>query len=113
MEFIKVVDIINTPHAIIQKFGFQVFYILKDLLNKDQEIILSFDGIENMTSGFCNASVGNIYRIFPDKADKFLKFQDLDKNQLWKEKIDSAIYLAKNSEKSKIIDSTIQGILAS
>ena len=85
---IKIINIIKTPNAILHKFGLEVFFKLKTLLKNEQKIILSFDGLKNVTSGFCNASIGNVYLEF-ENANEFLTIENI--NPIWQKKIQDAI----------------------
>lgn len=112
MKKILIKDIIGTSNAIIQKFGLEVFREIKDLIGAETQVLLSFEGLTNVTSGFCHASIGNIYQAFPDKADKFLFIDGIDKNLIWQEKVKDAITLATNPIKSKELDSAISELFA-
>lgn len=105
MDIINIIDIIKTPNAIIHKYGISIYNIIKPYLEKNEQVTLSFKGLKNVTSGFCNASIGKLYSEFP-KAKDLLHLSSLE-NYLWKEKVESAISLAKNPYVSEIYTSAI------
>lgn len=111
MEKIFVKDIIGTSNAIIQKFGLLVFKEVNTYLSSDKPIILSFEGITNITSGFCHASIGNLFQVSNQKASQLLKIEGIH-DTTWQEKIDEAISLALNPKKSEELDSAIAELFA-
>ena len=100
MKTLIIRDIIKTRNAILHKFGLEVYSKVKALIASGEKVTLSFDGLKNVTSGFCNASVGRIYAEYTN-ANELLFLDGIDQNPIWKEKIDNAIALAK---KPDIID---------
>lgn len=96
---IKILDIIKTPNAILHSFGLKVFEEITPYLEKNIKIELSFSGLKNVNSAFCNASVGKVYFDFSSVAHNLI-LTDVY-NPLWQEKIDDAILLASKPEKIK------------
>lgn len=103
---LNIVEIIGTPNAIIQKFGLQVFEMISANLTSGNSVVLDFDGISNLTSGFCNASIGQLYTKYPMLV-KNLKVENIDQSSIWFEKIQDSINLAQNPEKALVIDNAI------
>ncbi len=103
---LNIVEIIGTPNAIIQKFGNQVFELMSSNLNSGASVVLDFAGITNLTSGFCNASIGQIYTKYPLLAQN-ITIENIDLSSVWFEKIQDAIALAQNPEKALVIDNAI------
>jgi len=112
MNTLRVIDIIGTQNAILHKFGLQVFEALKPYTSSNQPIILSFEGLKNVTSGFCNASIGKAYLEF-DNTDQLLTIVGSENNPIWQEKIQDAISLATTPEKIKIQDQAVSELLCS
>ena len=108
----RIVDIIGTQNAIIQDFGLIVYEKVKIHLMNNEEVILSFDEIRNITSGFCNASIGNIYRVFPNTAKYLLKLEDITSSNV-NLKINEAIRLSADKEKIENQDSAITELFLS
>lgn len=104
---INIIDIIGTPNAIIQKFGNKIFEMSSCYLNSGASIVLDFQGISNLTSGFCNASVGQLYSKYPLIASNSIIIENIDSSSVWFEKIQDSIVLAQNPEKAVIIDNAI------
>ncbi|WP_372772372.1 STAS-like domain-containing protein [Mangrovibacterium sp.] len=104
---IYIKDVIGTSNAIIQKFGIQVFDKTSEIISQGDSAILDFDGITNLTSGFCNSSIGQIYTKFPTEAPVKVSIENIKTNSVWFEKINDAIELAQKPEKAKIIDDAI------
>jgi len=98
---IKVLDIIKTKNAILHKFGLQVYEHVKPYLQNNQKISLSFEGIDKITSGFSNASVGRLFMDYPN-AGNLIELEGLKHiDPAYRDKIKDAINLAKD-ENNKI-----------
>lgn len=110
MSLIQIHQLIGTPNAIIQKFGLQVFDEASKHLSKGEEVVLSFHDLRNATTGFFNASIGNIYKNFPDTVEHLLKLEGIDSNSDWQEKIDEAIALVRDPAKAKALDQAIAAL---
>src|SRR6266487_616811 len=95
---INIADLIGTPNAIIKKFGEKVYQTSLYYIQSNIPVTFDFSGIKNMTSGFCNASIGKLFLDFPHTADNLISFSNLQENSIWKEKVEDSIYLAKNPE---------------
>jgi hypothetical protein len=100
MKEVKISDLIGTPNAILHKFGLQVFETVSQHISQNEQVTLSFEGLRNITSGFCNASIGNLYSNFKEIAHQ-LKLVGLENKPIWKEKVQDAIDLATNPQKVK------------
>lgn len=106
MKKLRIIDIIGTPNAILHKFGIQVFESISPFLQSNQEVTLSFEGLKNVTSGFCNASIGKAYLDFSDTG-KLLAIEGVGNYPIWQEKINDAIILALDPEKIILQDKAI------
>lgn len=106
---ISIIEIINTPNAIIQKFGRIVFNELDSIFTKNPEmkVELSFEGLENMTTGFCNASIGALYKKYGNKMDNQLKITGLEGDRNWTFKINRSKNLGLNPQKVEKLDSLV------
>ena len=102
MKNVSVIEIIGTPNAIIQAFGISVYNKILTFVNNNEEIEIDFNGISNVTSGFCHASIGKLYSDYPVYANSKITIKGLLDNPIALEKIQYAIDLASNPEKSKL-----------
>jgi hypothetical protein len=100
-KIINISEVIGTPNAIIQKFGDNLYNEIYPVFKSNNPIILDFRGLSNLTSGFCNASIGRLFSDDFEKAKVLISFDSLSDNDIWKEKVFDAIDLAKNPSKSK------------
>ena len=107
---INISSSIGTPNAIIQKFGETLYTEALPFINNNTPVTFDFEGIKNLTSGFCNASIGRLFLEFPSTAESLLNFANLNKNSLWQEKVEDSIRLAKNPEESKLYDSALASL---
>lgn len=112
MMLISIIDIIKTPNAVTHNFGIQVYDALLPHIKAKIPVTLSFRGLRNVTSGFANASVGKIYLDYPYAKD-ILTLEGVEENQIWKEKVSNAIYLATNEDKIRLQNEAISELLIS
>jgi hypothetical protein len=97
MEAIKLIDIIKSEFATSPKKGLLAYDFVADIISLNKEIIISFDGVEDCTTAFCNAFIGKIYMDFDvEKINALLHIQDLPNNGIWEKKIKNAILLGSN-----------------
>lgn len=83
-------DIISSTVAISNNAGLKACDTIRSYVLSSEAIVLSFAGIENLTSAFCNASIGKLYMDFGEaRVDKLLQVVDVD-NEIWQEKIRTA-----------------------
>ena len=61
-KLVNVKEMIGTPNAILGSQGEKLYAALKPLLEQGQPVRLDFEGLRVLNSGFCNASVGRLYR---------------------------------------------------
>ena len=64
MELI-IADIIQSQTAAYQDEGQQVYTLLEQAMNTGQPFVLSFSGLEIASTRFLNASIGRLYRAYP------------------------------------------------
>ena len=107
---VSILSTIGTPNAIIQKFGLLVFNKVSELIDEaEQQVIeLSFEGLENITTGFCNASIGNLYKKYGLILDSKIEFTGFESNEHWKERVKDAKALALNPELESELDKEIE-----
>lgn len=112
MKELTILEIIGTRNAILHEFGIKVYKIAKSFLESNEPVCISFFGLKNVTSGFCNASVGKLYLEFPN-AESLVHLKGLEGQRIWTVKVKDAIMLAKNPEKARIQNNAISELLAS
>lgn len=106
-QVLNIKEIIGTSNAIIQRLGIRLFEEAYPYLSSGTTLELDFSGITNLTSGFCNASIGMLYSSFPKTAPTHIQISNIDEGSIWFEKINESIILASNPEKAEKIDSSI------
>lgn len=112
MEEVKIIDIIRTRNAILHEFGIKVYNVVKPFVDTQKEVRISFEGLKNVTSGFCNASIGKLF-LEVENPEKYIHITGLEGHEIWKEKVTDAISLAKNPEKIRIQNDAISELLIS
>ena len=99
---ICVKDIIGSKNAILHSDGLKLYNVLHEKYssNNSEKIIVDFKDINNLTSGFCNASVGKLFNEIPSIKKGDLIIYGVENNYLLK-KIEDSIDLASDKESLK------------
>jgi hypothetical protein len=94
MEIIKVVDIISTKSAISPKTGLRAYNVVSQKIQNNEDINISFEDVEDLTSAFCNSFIGKLYMNFDfQKLNKSLVITGVEESHIWFKKIKNAILL--------------------
>ena len=109
---IDISEIIGTPNAILQKFGLQLKDVVLQEVKNGNTVELDFTSLNNATTGFFHASIGNLYQTLNGTYSKTVSIKGLEKNDTWQDKYDDAIDLVKNPEKANEIDKAISELFA-
>lgn len=64
---IYVTSILKSPSAIFYSDGLRVFEVIKKALSKNDNVILSFLGIKEVTTAFLKASIGKAYSNYSEE----------------------------------------------
>ena len=89
MDNIKIIDIISSTEAISPISAQKVLDILIQYIEKNKPVSLSFEGIEDCVTAFCNASIGKLYMTYPSGVlDNIISYSNID--PVWKIKMDRA-----------------------
>lgn len=106
---LSISDLIGSSNAIIQSQGILVYERVKTEFSSGYDVILDFGKISNLTSGFCHASIGQLYTEFPESKNKVTVI-GIDPDSIWNEKISEAIDLAQDPEKAKRMNDVITAL---
>ena len=97
MEAVKVVDIINSKSAVSPRAGIKAYDFIADRLSQNRQLVVSFDGVEDLTSAFCNSFIGKLYMNFdPEVLNSSIQFSGVEQDHVWHKKIQNAILLGTN-----------------
>jgi len=114
MKDLKIIDILQSPVAISPSAGLKVFEVINSFINKEESIRLFFDGIEDCTTAFCNATIGKLFmRYSQEKLKQLLIFPDLDQFPIWKDKIERSIQLGTDENMRESHQQNLTDLLAS
>lgn len=106
-KVLNITKIIQTPNAILQKFGWKVFEEVSKELDTGHRVELSFEGLNNLTSSFCNASIGKLYTHYEKDLDQIMTITGVN-DEYWQKRIDEARSLALNPKAAEAFDSLIE-----
>lgn len=109
---IVVSEVIGTPNAILHKFGLQVRDVVIKEWKNGNTIELDFSQLNNATTGFFHASIGNLFKEMNGSFEKTVISIGLEKNETWKDKFEDAINLVKNPQKAQEIDKAISELFS-
>lgn len=106
---IKLFEILGSKSAIFHAEGLEIFKSISSSLACPEVIELSFEGIENCSTQFLNATIGKAYVNFKyEIVDEYLKIINYDQIPFFKEKLSEVINNAKNSEEfDKIYENAV------
>lgn len=60
MTNLKIKEIIGTSNAILRSSGISLYDIISKEIKNNDKLVIDFSDIDNLTSGFCNASFGRL-----------------------------------------------------
>jgi len=114
METVKVIDIIGSAVAISPRAGLKAYDYVATELNKHHSLHVNFEGVQDLTSAFCNSFIGKLYMNF-DKSllDSLIHINGIAKDNIWYDKIQNAIYLGTDEHARHLHDSNLNDILSS
>ena len=96
MSTYRITDIIDSNVAISPKKGLRVFDFVQQELQKGNNVTISFEGVTNCTSAFCNSFIG---KLFMTQSVEILNSNlsiDTVGNARWQSKVESATTLGSN-----------------
>lgn len=95
MKKVLLSEIIGSALAISPRKGQKAYGFVSGFLQSQEESIeISFDGISDCSSAFCNSFIGKLYMVSdPKVVENRVKFVDFDANATWHHKIHNAILL--------------------
>ena len=78
-KLIKIVDIVGSILCIASEDGEKVYREIASSLRSGGQVILSFEGVEDLTSAFLNTAIGQLYSgEFPEELIKGSLILDKD-----------------------------------
>jgi len=65
---ITLTKVIGSPHCVSSADGTKVHDRIAEALRRGEDVALSFAGVEDVTSAFLNAAIGQLYGEFSEQA---------------------------------------------
>ena len=113
MKELRVIDIIGSPSAITSKKGEMLYNALKEYIQTQTPVSVSFEGIENCASAFINSSIGKLYMDFGEKSvSGIVNISDVE-SDVWLYKISCSIELGTDENLRNAHDNTLNELLYS
>lgn len=114
MNNMNLIDIIESNAAISPRTGQKAYDFVSSMLEKSKSVTISFNGVTDCTSAFCNSFIGKLYMNFsPDLVDSLLHFEGLSNHELWQKKVHNAILLGTNENVRSVRQSNIDDLILS
>jgi len=63
---ITLIESIGSPHAVASADGSAVHDAISEALRRGEQVVVSFAGVEDITSAFLNAAIGQLYGEFSE-----------------------------------------------
>ena len=80
---INVVKVVGDSICVTDEDGEKVYDVINDALSDEKKIIISFDGVTDLTSAFLNNAIGQLYGNFNEALIKSkLSVTDMSKNDM-------------------------------
>lgn len=103
-------EIINSEFAVSCDDGEKVYSEIKKEIGKNKSVILSFKGIDIVTSAFLYSAIGFISRDYKDQIRDLIQFTDL--SELNQKMVDKVIVNSKKYyENPEIYNSAYESVL--
>jgi hypothetical protein len=82
-ETIQLTQLAGGPLCVTPQDGEKVFAAIRDALDAGKRVEISFLGVEDLTSGFLNAAIGQLYGVYPaDELRERLSVRDASPQDL-------------------------------
>lgn len=93
----RLFEIIGTSSAISPRTGQKAYDFVADMISRSTPITISFEGITDCTSAFCNSFLGKLYMNFdPNSVDGLVHFSGIESTHIWFKKLHNAKLLGTN-----------------
>ena len=111
MEKVNVKDIIGTTKGLSPREGVLAYNYVAAEIEKQNPLHINFEGMEAVTTQFCNSFIGKLYQEF-DKTvlDSLLHINGIDKDHVWYYKIEESIYFATHAEAREIHNANLRAL---
>ncbi len=99
---ISIFDVVGSGHCTASEDGQKVYELIRPMLTKGAKIIVSFKNVEDLTSAFLNAAIGQLYGEFAEddiKARVTVSDASQDDLIILKRVVDRAKDFFKNPER--------------
>jgi len=99
MPNIRISELIGTSNAILHPFGMEVYHKAKSILSAHENVVIDFTGINNATSAFFHAAIGNLFRDLGELYFKKVTIIGAEGRPDWQERMIESIELVRHPER--------------
>lgn len=89
MTNLKIKEIIGSSNAILRSSGISLYDIISNEIKSNGKLVVDFSEIDNLTSGFCNASFGRLAMEIDNFRDLII-LKNIG-NNIFEEKINNSL----------------------
>lgn len=109
MTNLNIKEIIGSSNAILRSSGASLYDIIISEIKENDKIVIDFSEIDNLTSGFCNASFGKLAMEINNIKD-FIVLQNIS-NNIFADKINNSLKHSITKDSTLNFKSTDDAIL--
>jgi hypothetical protein len=114
MNLKRLTDIIGTTAAISPRKGQIAYANIAEYLTRGEEVRVTFEGITDFSSAFCNSFIGKLYMDFePELVDQLLLITGISPEAVWYKKIANARLLGTNENVRSERQRNLEGLIFS
>lgn len=114
MDTVNVIDIIGSTSAVSPRAGLKAYDFVVSEISKHHALHVNFEGVQDLTSAFCNSFIGKLYMNFDTKVlSEMLYINGIDKENIWYNKVQNAINLGSNEHARTLHNSNLNDIIES
>jgi hypothetical protein len=89
MTNLKIKEIIGSSNAILRSSGLSLYNVISSEIKSNTKLVVDFSEIDNLTSGFCNASFGKLAMEIENFKDLII-LENIG-NTIFEEKINNSL----------------------
>jgi len=89
MTNLKIKEIIGSSNAILRSSGLSLYNVISSEIKSNNKLVVDFSEIDNLTSGFCNASFGKLAMEIENFKDLII-LENIG-NTIFEEKINNSL----------------------
>lgn len=109
-NYLHIAQLIHKPFALSEDDAQTLLPYIQEAMQKQEEIVISFDGLEGVSTLFLRTLLGEFYLNYGPAVDQFVHFHNLSKDDVIKTQLERLRRRAlKPDEYKPIFDNAVGG----